>query len=108
MIKTATDLNTHSIDKSEGNKTIIKNYYELKDMLIKAYHKCGWDTQDLQKRWFSKLFDMWMNDDYLTYSGLSKFIKLLDDIYMCYGMVNFVEVIILNTENTDNDEEGDE
>lgn len=106
MIKTATDLNTHSIDQTEGNKTIVINYYELKDILIKAYHKCGWDTEDLQKRWFSNLFDMWLNDEYLTYNGLSKFINILSNIYMCYGLANFVTVIIPIKDNSD--EEGDE
>lgn len=108
MIKTATDLNVHDIDYSKGNRILVEDYYKLKHIVKNAYEQIDWDTQDLQNRCFSNLFDSIVNDDYLRYSGLSYFIRLLDNIDMCYGMANFVGVVIINTENTDNDEEGDE
>lgn len=108
MVKTATDLNVHDIDYSKGNMILIEDYYKLKHIVKNAYEQIGWDTQDLQKRWFSNLFDSMMNDDYLSYSGLSKFIRLLANIDMCYGMANFVGVVIINTENDDEEDTNDE
>ena len=105
MVKTATDLNVHDIDYSKGNRILVEDYYKLKHIVKNAYEQIGWDTRDLQNNNFSKLFDSMVNDDYLSYSGLIKFIRLLANIDMCYGMANFIEVII-NTEN--DDEEGDE
>ena len=103
MIKTATDLNVHSIDYSKGNRILVENYYKLRHIVKNAYDQIGWDTQDLQNNKFSKLFDSMVNDDYLTYSGLSNFIRLLANIDMCYGMANFVEVVIINTAYADTD-----
>ena len=111
MIKTATDLNVHSIDYSKGNIILISDYYHLRHIVKDAYYECDWDTQDLQNNKFSKIFDILINDDYLSYGGLSKFISLLADIDVCYAMANFVNVIIPHFENIDdesNNEEGDE
>lgn len=117
MIKTATDLNMHNIDYTKGNMILVENYYGLKHIVKNAYYQIGWDTRDLQNKWFSKLFANMVNDDYLTYNGLSKFINVLANIDMCYGMANFVEVVIAQDNfvyaDTDscimtNDDESDE
>ena len=99
MIKTATDLNVHNIDYTKGNIILVENYYKLKRIVKNAYEQNGLDTKALQNYKFAKLFDSMVNDDYLTYSGLCKFIKLLADIDMCYGVANVVEIII-HTEDT--------
>ena len=107
MIKTATDLNVHSIDYSKGNIILISDYYHLRHIVKDAYYECDWDTKDLQNNKFAKIFDILINDDYLSYSGLSKFISLLADIDMCYAMANFVEVVILNNGMEDTNDETD-
>ena len=107
MIKTATDLNVHSIDYSKGNIILISDYYHLRHIVKDAYHECDWDTKDLQNNKFAKIFDILINDDYLSYSGLSKFISLLADIDMCYAMANFVEVVIIGNTKESTDDETD-
>lgn len=108
MIKTATDLNVRKIDYSKGNRILVEDYYKLKHIVKNDYEQIGWDTRDLQNNKFSKLFDSMVNDDYLTYIGLSNFIRLLANIDMCYGMANFVEVVIINTKNDDEEDTNDE
>lgn len=103
MVKTATDLNVHRIDYSKGNRILVEDYYKLKHIVKNAYEQNGLDTKTLQNYKFSKLFDSIVNDDYLTYYGLCKFIKLLADIDMCHGVANVVEVIIMNTSYADTD-----
>ena len=103
MVKTATDLNVHRIDYSKGNRILVEDYYKLKRIVKTAYEQNGLDTKTLQNYKFSKLFDSIVNDDYLTYYGLCKFIKLLADIDMCHGVANVVEVITMHTAYADTD-----
>lgn len=103
MIKTATDLNVHNIDYTQGNRILVENYYKLRRIVKNAYEQNGLDTKTLQNYKFSKLFDSMVNDDYLSYSGLSKFISLLADIDMCYGVANVVEIITMHSVYVDTD-----
>lgn len=103
MVKTATDLNVHRIDYTKGNMILVEDYYKLKRIVKTAYEQNGLDTKALQNYKFSKLFDSMVNDDYLTYYGLCKFIKLLADIDMCHGVANVVEVITMHTAYADTD-----